>query len=152
MIVFILVHTKICILEGEPTSPFREKSDFTILMLLLQNSFDSKEIYFRFSYLKGILSYPLGSVSQRNPPYLFSDFVYFVLRLPVLCFSWTNLMPYRKLLFLTVVGWISFPVSLAHTLKFTRAFCLLLNSLSFPPWGFPVPGHLPFPLLCCAWL
>lgn len=58
MIVLILIHTKICVLRGEPTSLVMEKSDFTILILLLQNSFDSKEMCFRFSCLKGIILYP----------------------------------------------------------------------------------------------
>ena len=80
MVVLILVHTKICFLKGEPTS-HREKSDFTFLILLLQNSFDSKEIYFRFSCLKGIILELMGSVSQRNLTYFFSDFGYFVFRL-----------------------------------------------------------------------
>lgn len=88
MVVFILLsaHTKICIFKGEPTSPVREKSDFIILILLLQNSFDSKEVYFRFLHLKGIILYLVDSVSRGNLTYLCSDFGYFVLRLPVLFF------------------------------------------------------------------
>lgn len=35
MVVLISVPTKICILKGKPTSPFKEKSVFTILILLL---------------------------------------------------------------------------------------------------------------------
>lgn len=58
VVVLILIHTKICVLRGEPTSLVMEKSDFTILILLLQNSFDNKEMCFKFSYLKGIILYP----------------------------------------------------------------------------------------------